>query len=302
MSHERRHLLGLPGIALSLALPSCVSTDVAPSAASLPCIADGSAPSPAETLVLIGFVEGGASEACPGVVISPSLVITSASCLMPSVGARLFADQAPNCDGETGWPLEQGDFTAWIGRSDDIDRIRVYVANGTDTAPLDVLAVYTSGATSRCANDLGMVHVASGLPPSRARIRFHESTIAGEEVTLSGLHFVEGYVTPNEAPASVTELTYEAGDSELPPRSLLLNGQVCLLAHGGGVFSAETRALLGIIAWGSRACDDAEGTTVAIRLAPFRRFLLEVGSAMFSETLQAEIGFLDGQSLSPCPR
>jgi hypothetical protein len=131
-------------------------------------------------------------------------------------------------------------------------------------------------------------------------VRLEDSTRLGESVMLGGLDFVDGFLTASESPAAIVQSTGLGGTELVPPRSLLLDGQVCFLAHGGGVFSSDTGALIGVIAWGSKACDDPEGTTVALKLAPFRRFLLEVIDATSSEPLRSESRSLNDQKLQPC--
>lgn len=118
---------------------------------------------------------------------------------------------------------------------------------------------------------------------------------------LAGLEGRDGMWVANEAPGLITRLTDESGDTDLPPHAMLVAGQVCSIARGGGVFSSATGALIGIIAWASEDCSDPEGTTVALRLSPYRRYLVDT-AVNLGQPLSAETQTLDGRRLLPCPR
>ena len=285
----------------ALLVTACISTDAEPTPDTFPCAGGPVEASPEGSIVLIGLTDGDSADTCPGVVIAPSLLITAASCLLPSVGPRLFANQTPACDLEAGSPLEEGEFSAWIDQTPNVRDLAIYLANGEGTPPLAVQGAYSSGATSRCGDDLALAYVPEGLPSSGTPLRLEDSTSVGESVRLAGLEGRDGMWVANEAPGLITRLTDESGDTDLPPHAMLVAGQVCSIARGGGVFSSATGALIGIIAWASEDCSDPEGTTVALRLSPYRRYLVDT-AVNLGQPLSAETQTLDGRRLLPCPR
>jgi hypothetical protein len=287
---------------VGLAMPffsGCVSTDVGQKPQGLPCLETEVLAEPSDSLVVITVQESLTYDICPGVVIAPSLVATTASCLFPEVGEMLNLDEAPSCNTENGSPSDEGNFSSWISREYEVDDITVWSHSVTESSAVPVQRVYTSGTTSRCANDLAIAFVPQGAPGVAAPVRIEDSTYVGEQVTLAALHAPTSSIEPNETPAMVERVTTQRGDEIAPPGSLLLGGQVCFFARGGGVFASDTNALIGIILWGSRACDDPEGETVAIRLAPLRRFLIEAANDAQEEPLRAEPS--PSLGLLPCP-
>jgi hypothetical protein len=286
---------------LGLGLAGCVSTDLGPSPSGLPCIARGAAALPLDSVVIVGMAVDDASDVCPGIVVAPSLVATAASCLFPHVGEWLPPNQAPACDANAGWSAaENGDFSTWIGSAEDVDQLSIYPAKGEAASALSVQRIYQASSSSRCVDDLALAFVPSGLPATAAALRLNDSTHEGEAIALAGIGPSNGYFAASESAGDIVRVTGEA-DVELPPRSLLLNSEVCSHSHGGGVFSAATGALIGLIVWVEKECDEPLGASVALRLAPYRRFLIQVAAEVDPKPLHAE-GNLDGErDLQLCP-
>lgn len=281
---------------------SCVATDWEPPSAALLCVGTETVARGSESVMQLTVDDReGFLAICSAVAISKQLVLTAASCLFARVdGFPMAPDRLQICDPAKGWsPRERGDFSARLGPAYEYSTVWVAPSNDLE-ATIPVLEVRSSGTTSRCEDDLAVVvlDLPTSVPP--ALLRLHDVSTAGESVVLSSLPPMAGNAATIEAEASVAEVTFDTASATAPPRSLLLDGKVCSAERGGAAFSAESNALMGIITWGWGACGEADGMTVAARLAPFRQFLAET-AAEFGQSLRAEPSEVALRELAVCP-
>ena len=276
-------------------LLACVSTDLEPATKVLSCVAGAAPTVTPESIVAVTVAYESSYVICSGVTVAPTLVLTTASCLLEPLGGHAAPDYAQLCDSASGWaPFETGSFSARNGNPYDLDQISITTAALDEIGVRDVKTV----ATSRCADDLAVVVLERPISTPNAFLRLNEDSHGGDPVILSALDFQDEQFVFNRTDSTVIQLTFDSGDSLAPPRSLLLANQVCYFSRGGAVFSAESGALVGMIAWGSGECDAPEGTTTAVRLSPFRRFIVQSAEDV-GETLKVERNTLS-KELAPC--
>ncbi len=276
----------------------CISTEIDPISVDLACTANGNGSVPVTAAVSISVLDFPSYVNCSGVVVAPTLVLTAASCFFEGIGEFPETDRGTLCDGN--WaPIERGDFDALIGRPYELDP--VIVTGATDTSA-DVFArvLRTSSVTSLCGDDLAVLVLERRVDLPVASLRLDETTQIGESVTLSSLWELDGSIQSVERTYSIEEVTFGIPSSETPPRSLLVTGRICPFERGSPVFSSDTGALAGIVAWGKNECDAPDAASVVVRLAPFRRFLLETAEE-FGETLRLEPNAATTEDLAPCP-
>jgi hypothetical protein len=280
------------------------------------------------------LVKGSLREAgdtrCSGIAITPRIVVTNLLCLvLPSElqpsdldtpldlasfeGSTFYSgevDYAASCPAEGGWaPREDGSFAPWLGPPLELSALEVDLSREAQLiSSSKVLSVFRSGAASRCWDSLAALVLEEGLDVEPRPVRLTESTQVGEAVVLSA--FGPSFRTPLARPAQVEQITFERAAAEAPPHSLLLNQKVCFFEPGGGVLSVETGAVLGVIGYRTGSdCDDPESRTIATRLAPFRRMLLDAakdsGETLEVETtmaMAAEQGWSSAAPpVAPCP-
>jgi len=286
------------GACCALLAASCISTDLDTADAGPLCLASESAGSRAlaDSVVIVntdlataGFIE------CSGVVIAPTLVLTDVLCIVlpielelqdlvdtparPSFDGRALhrasVDYA-ECAPDASWaPREDGDFSARLGELIDVSTVTVSVlANSLATTTIGIRQAWLAPAEYRCWDDLALLVLEQPIPSPPVSVRLTGTESVGDRVVLGGSG--RGMRQPYEVPSTLQAVTFEAAEPAAPPRSLLIDEQVCDFESGGAVTSAETGELIGVIGDGTGDfCGDPSGGTLATRIAPFRRMLLE---------------------------
>jgi hypothetical protein len=287
----------------------CVATDLGAPVVQPLCIAPSTTTATNASVALVDadLQQAGVLE-CSAVVISPSLVLTNLLCVtLPSAlepsdveipnqrpllsGTELWSaavDYGTNCPAGAGWAAhEDGSFSAQLGPLVDPSSLTVFLSsNDEQIAKSSVRRVLVSHANSRCWDSLAVLVLDEPLGIPSLPVRLDESSHVGEAVTLSGSG--RGSVRPYQVSTTIEEVTFEAGDESAPPRSLFVDEQICDFESGGALASAQSGALIGIIAFGTGDyCGDPAGGSIVTRLAPFARMLAEAADSV-SELLQIE--------------
>jgi len=250
---------------------------------------------------------------CTGVVIAPKLVLTASACVEeasdplqsdptdvvePTVapeGSEVdpagVRDYSAICDREADWALrERGNFGGRPGESVSPASIDVYrLPLGADASDPDsyqivkVSRVFTSRSTSRCRDDISVLQLEEPLDVVPITLWLGGGVAVGEPVTLA--NYCADRAGPSvvlETPSQVLAITRDGAQPALPPRSLLLTGQLASSAPGGAVFSGSSNSLLGMIVSGTADYCDTQstgGTTIATHLAAFHGLLFDAASA-----------------------
>lgn len=283
-ARARAHAARLAPLLLAL---GCVSTDGPEQSTFALCPEAPPAPV-AASLVLIKSEMGEGLLRCSGVVIAPTLVVTSLACAFrPSSlddpgpargGALMFYDASFDferlCDSGQGWaPREDGSFAATFGKPLEASAMSVYLASDPVTT-LAVKSVFASGALSPCTPGLALLELEreTNIPP--LPLRFDDAP-PDEPVWREG-HCVDGrYLVARGEASSVTAVASAAGSEQAPPWSMLVSGG-SLGADIGGAIVSQTGALTGVIVSGAgQACSDAGREIFAVRVSAFRKLLLE---------------------------
>jgi hypothetical protein len=295
---------------IALSCIGCIPTDLEPIPPAPVCKAvDVESAGPDSVVRVISRLGAIGDMRCSGVAIAPSLVLTGLGCVAhlndPEVSdpiasmdvvagvatAIWFAavrDYSAICD--SGWSLvEDGSFEGWLGEPLDPSSIEVGVQtreieqSGTNELPtVKVEHVFTSHSSTRCRDDIAVLQLEEPLDVLPLPLRLASTDALSEPVILSNFCNSGGTNTRRDTPSQVEAVTEDAADPLLPPRSLQLAGELGLSAPGGAVLSADTGTLIGMIVSGTkRSCESqtTEGTTIAARLMPFRRMLLDAATA-----------------------
>jgi hypothetical protein len=238
---------------------------------------------------------------CSGVLIAPTLVLTNVLCLglpaevqalvlEPPVAVEvtregerslhgIFVDYTRSCtSGETWRPLEDGSFAARLGDAVDSSSllVSVIVPEGVVAETSTVRETFVAVAESRCAGYLAMLALDVALAADPVPVRLQESAEIGDNVQMSGIWSQESRPRPHTVPAIIEETAGDRGSSTTPPLSLKLSQQLCDFESGGPVVAEDTGALIGIIATPTgENCGDPLGRTIATRVAPFKRLLID---------------------------
>jgi hypothetical protein len=242
--------------------------------------------------------------------IADRLVATSLNCVVrpaeggdpnttgdPAYGglarAQFVTGAAPfeACSSGEAWlSLEDGSLTARLGKPIDASAIRVWTQRDTTSTP--AANVFVSRELSRCTGGIALLAFDRALDVTPVPVRIEETSRLQENVVLDGYCISGDNAVPNPLESSIDAISSDSGDERLPPRSLLLAQGTTELEAGGPVLSGATGALIGIITSGAgRACveRDPEARTIATRLAPHRRLLLDAARGA-DVSLMAEPG------------
>jgi hypothetical protein len=301
--------IGVPYWVTCLFFAGCISTEIAPRDSAPACVAADTAGNLANSVVLVdadlrtaGLIE------CSGVVIAPTIVVTNLLCVglpipldptslddtpeRPSTaGRRLYAadvDYSGDCYWDASWVTrEDGDFSARLGEVVEASSLSVSVLRNNETvATVGVRRMVLPNTDSRCWDTIALLVLDGLLSVPALPIRLQEVTSVGERVSLSGSG--RGMNQPYEVSSILEAVTFDSGEAGAPPRSLLIDEQVCDFESGGAVAAADSGALIGIIGYGTGTfCGDPAGGTLATRLAPFQRMLMETARDT-GEVLRAE--------------
>jgi len=306
-------------------LAACVSTESdRTDRPSVLCVAkDG--PTPADAVVLVKARLGDQGFTyCSGVLVASDIVLTGLGCVValndpdaldprPTTAEENFIsinlidlDYDSLCERDRGWKwIEDGSFAAELGEPLQPDAIGVSVRGALDDT-FQVKSIFTSRGQSHCGDDLAALVLEAPTNVSPAAVRLEDVSHVGDAVTLLGFCVTqEGPLATSTLDSQVEGVTFEEGDVTAPPRSLLLSHVLSVFASGGAVFSPETGALIGVITSGeATGCGEAgpEGKTVAVRLAPFRRMLIDAARAA-GQPLHTERGAASsaGEPMPACP-
>lgn len=306
----------------ALLLVSCVATDPGANDVAALCAMPRVERPPNDSAVLVhGSLREAGELDCSGIALTPRLVLSNVLCLvlpaeldlsdldMP-LGRPSFdgipgytgdVDYTGSCASAAGWgPTEDGSFAAWLGASLEPSSFTVQLLrDGQLVASSSVRRVWFPHAGSRCWDTLAALVLEEPLDVTPRAVRLEETSRVGESITLSA--FGPSLRVPLERLGEIEAITDQAGDASAPPRSLLLSKQVCNYEPGGGVLSAETGAAIGVIAFGTGdECGDPEGRTIATRIAPFRRLLLDAAQDA-GESLPIEPPTQSAEPVPACP-
>jgi hypothetical protein len=318
-------LASRPARALLFALLSaaCVSTARDDDAPALPlCAAPATAAGPSPSVVLVtADLENAGLLRCSGVVIAPTLVLTSLACVVlparvapidvvtpsetaPFSGTRPLSDGLVDyssvCDVDAGWaPREDGRFASRYGVPVPVSALTVSQREPPTETITTVRATSSSLADSPCWGALAILVLDVPVDLEPMPLRLDAPTLPGEPVVLSGFGSIGGAYQKHDIVSSVEASTLDAEGGPAPPRSLLLRGGVCDFESGGAVVSQQTGALIGIITSGTgEGCGEGQGYTVALRTAPFRRMLVQAAE-LAVESLRVEPS-AEGLRWPPC--
>ena len=320
---------GSPSAQLACVLAAslgCVDTGAVALTAPPLCISTESAADPELSVVHVeGDLRLAGITVCSGYAITPSIVLTDSVCLvmppnlvasdldqpidMPSfegLGSTYFADVAYRalCDVDAGWsPSDPGTLEAWLGDPIPAAQLSVSVPNGEEPlATSGVRDVLFPHAQSRCFDNMAALILAEPLPLPHRPLRLSDDTEVGTAVIMSSLDASQRATVARDT--TIEAVTGEASLPGVPPRSLLLNRQSCLMEPGGGVLAAASGAMIGMMEYGTGdSCVDSTGKTLAVRLSSYTAMLLEAAEAA-PDILQLEPSPLlrTPAPLPTCPR
>jgi hypothetical protein len=268
----------------------CVSTDgISQSTLSLcPDVPPAAASS---SLVLLKSQLGEGLLRCSGVVIAPTLVLTSLACAyrphslgdpQPMRPQSKFYDAALDldqlCERDQGWTArEDGSFAAAFGKPLEPSVMQVYLASDPSTT-FAVRDVFASGAQSPCSPGLALLELERETDIPALPLSFDDPA-PEDPVWVEGHCTSSPSVVATSEPSSVVALAAGDGNEQAPPWSMLVSGSTRGTDIGGAVVS-QAGALVGVIVSGTgSACTDAGSETFAVRISAFRKLLLETARA-----------------------
>ena len=305
---------GAPTLSMLLAC-ACIDTDFTTPTSTMLCIQRN--PSKVWPVVSVDADLGalGVIE-CSGVAISPRIILTHLACLVlpsellgevPSYSDEPYSGSMsifPNerdyrsiCGSDPGrLPPEDGSFSVRLEEMVATKSLEVSPLDATsDVEAVGVRKILTSGAVSRCSDDLAALVLDDSLNLGQPSLRMTDASFVGEPVTMVGLE--------TQGSSEIERVTLDEGDETTPPRAFTLARPACLGDTGGGVFSDDSQALIGIVELGVRElCDEGEGETVVMQISPYRALLVaaakETGDVLYVEPDPG----VQGRLLAPdCP-
>lgn len=260
---------------------------------------------------------------CSAVALSTRVVVTSDTCVrypgrhdfydrdVPGEGSQFprarsvyFDPRDPEllCDPARGWaPLEDGSLRTLLAAP--VPRWALEVVQPSTGERYSVERIAVSGSESLCSPGIALLRLdedLAGVPGLPVRLR--NPTPEGERVVISGWVNTSDGVTVHDVPTLVRQATQGTPTEEAPPGSLVLAAGACDFDIGGAVVSAETGAVLGVVAWSAGGgCDDSTGNATATRLAPFRHMILDFAGGNPTE-IASELQVGSGESAGEqCP-
>jgi hypothetical protein len=289
----------------------CVGTEESPVDSPPLCVDAEPSADPGSSVVLVRADLGDAGQIyCSGVVIAPTLVLTTMLCagLPPDLDLadlgdsnlrqrggffRYFMGDVDYSDwcrtSDEKWaPAEDGSFSARISEWVDPSTLTVRTLPWGDDNVSSVNRVIRPPTDSRCWDTLAVLVLDRDLGRAPVTLRLEETSYPDDPVTMSGIFGQDDAFAHHELPSRIESVTFEAGDSDTPPRSMLLEGPICEYESGGPVVSDVTGSTIGVIGFETDySCEDADAPTIATRVAPFRRMLLDAARDA-SEILRVE--------------
>lgn len=301
----------LPGLALLLG--ACVAEPASPEplplcAARVPELISGAA-----VVALQADLEPG-MVSCSAVALTRTLLLTAQGCVTRPAEVGDFPDYSrvgdsfPGtvdyevaCSPDAAWlPREDGSFLARFGQR--IAAEALSVSQRPSDEPRRAQQVLSSWASSRCADGLALVQLREQLEVEPLALQLQDEGYEGQPLQLSGYCSPPGLLRRRELTSVVEAVTHDLAVDGVPPRALRVSHAVTLTEQGGAVLSADTGELVGVLASGSsRFCEQADplGSSIALRVAPFRRWLVASASAL-GETLRVLPGAEWASELPAC--
>lgn len=269
----------------ALAAVACIDTEVTPLTVT-DCAALGA--SDDNIVFITAALESWGHIQCSGVLVTRTLIVTSLGCTMvpnelahdygreapdaQSSGAVFFSGAAEAADCNAGVAQEDGSFSTLYGAPIAAEQFAVYLSSERiRDAGHGVSRVWRAGAT-RCSPGIALLQLSAGLGPSPLPVRFYDTL--GEEPLLLSYLSVDasaGLLREDQVTVGLPPSTGAAHVFEVP--------DTCPDQSGGALFSATTGALVGVLdssIGGARCGTLGQGT--AVRIAPFRRLLVEAAA------------------------
>lgn len=300
---------------LAMSVLACISTDLNEPDATPPlpvCGSNDAAGGGSAAVVQLIANRRGSAMWCSGVAVAPTLVITALGCIaeagdplqsdpieevLPTsepasdVDYAAVADYSAICDRDDGWALrEQGNFSAWLGDIVQASSIDVYrLPPGFDLSDpetyqvVKAVDVITSRSASRCRDDIAVLLLEEPLDLPPATVSLGDGGDVGAGVIISNFCANEdGLPAVVDTPSQLLAYTRNMAQPMLPPRSLLVSGELDYNAPGGAVYATGSNALIGIIVSGTKdgcAAQTADGASIATHLGPYRRMIFDAAIA-----------------------
>lgn len=296
-------------------LAGCVDQNFHTLGRELPCAIPSAGAAPADVVVVLRAPVGNRwLTECSGVALSSRLIATHLKCVLarsepaPTEVAEEAApillpaesrtsrsgsvDLASACQADAGWTsIEDGDFSGVPAAPLEARTIVVSKLAGS-SSPVSVTRIFAMPASTYCRDTLALLELEADLDVSPVAIRFGDPPIVGDPLVLGGFCTDSGTSTliRREFPSTVEGVSGVTATALAPPHALLVSNSVAGYAAGGGAFSIDTNALVGLIMSGTLFPDCTpfeDGPTYVLSLAPYRRMLLdaaaEVGATLYSE-------------------
>jgi len=280
---------------------ACVSTDIEGPQPAV-CAARRDPRSLAASVVRVRL-DGPLRSLCNAVVIAPTLLLTATNCVAEVAAPEDFRTgfTAPRCT-PSGAVREDGSF---IDRFATLAEPESITIQRDDGLPFDarVEQIFVASAESTCMPSFAVLELQFPLdvPLAPAPVQLVEVPLLGREVLVIGFDVSTDELQRHVQPATVSEVTGDTGSDTLAPRSLMLSGKACAFS-GGAVLDMETGALVGSIRASelNLNCFEGVGAPLAVRVAPYRRLLLEAAAAA-GASLLAEPRLQGAVEIPPCP-
>ena len=272
---------------LAATTTACIDTELDEPA---PILCPAPSDSPGNVVFISAYLGSLGWVRCSGILITRTLVATALGCTMaPGEIADLYGrDEPPGleptsdiyfsgavdpADCSAGTAVEDGSFATLFGPPLPKEAFQVYLPGESILDyGRDVSEVLRTGVT-RCSPGIALLRLDSGAGPSAIPVRVEGTASADESLLLS-------YLSVRDATLERKDLMLiPAGASQASAPGSLEFSETCPEQAGGGLFSATSGALVGILAesHGSDSCrTPAVGTAVPV--SAFRRMLLEAAA------------------------
>jgi hypothetical protein len=231
---------------------------------------------------------------CAAIAIAPRLLLTSLTCVaVPAdIGRAVEADltlDAALCTTPAGTPREDGSLATRFAGLVEPRSIQLYFPLNAAEARQSIIEIAVSGTSSGCTDNLALLVLDESLPVPHLALRLDDVTEAGEAVVVTDMDLIDGSFQPRTRPAHMGASVADGSEALRPPRSLTVEHAACDFVWGAGVFSEQTGALLGLIPPAAvGGCSVPDRPAVGVKLAAFRRMLLDTARDAEATTLRLE--------------